>query len=1263
MGESIMNRTFHRCFVTAALPQHYEIKDNFEEVSLDNVTLQDVDKAFVEMDYAVKRTGRCSKINVKNILSLIEKLHSFSEVHGLYLLRCCGLMYMEKPAERVQLANEIWEKLHKLDVHLDVKHYNSLLKVFVDCDHQFLTSEFLASMESSKIEPNKATYLLLLQKYCNDGNLSGAGEILQCLKEKGLPINESVFTILIKGHMRANDVSGAKDILEVMRSANLSPTAESYATLSCGFAERGDIDGLNSVLAEAKDNNIVLSNKHYLDIISSWSNAENMKIVDEMLENIVDVNDWRQEIINAMLGLVYKGMDASAFKLLLRIANPENNFTNVFLKALLKCDTPKEKIISYCEEISDRRLHNYIFMNATKAAIDFGKFELALTLFEALQKKGVPVRTYNLHLLLSSFKDQEEGIWLTLKKMFELGVPAEFFTYFEYVFPSVSVSNPDAVISKIQETGHSFTAAIDPLFQFYCYHGEFDNALYLIEKYPVSVHPSFSLENYLNICKNIKNYSKACLKVLNHLLQNVGVPAQDPEVAAGVNLASLIQKDRSLFEALLRIPDEQIQLSKKSLDICSTVLRRNNPDSLKYLRRLKYFRNHPSEKKISSSITEEKEELKLLKEKGLSAQRYLLECLSSHLKERNITRINQLTEELDKQGAQYPPTVLAQLLSFYCQNNDLEKAEKYFKVLKNDCPTFNIDSLKVIDYATLLIKYSKLDDAVNAIKMECQELHLFGYADAAFRKGVRNLLNIAIETGNSDLVKSLQDSFSFHAETLQANVLYEPLIKMHLYKNDLDSAINEFEKCVKNHRVAPCLKLLMKKCIVTENPTKLQIVIKTASTLSRKQVVLYDLVIALLETGRRSEAKKIMGNLKDKSYSSYLEDICTQMYNQNRVCDILELVNLLWLVDHIDREKIVQYIFKLSSERNDLKTAQDLYNFISKSFKLNDEIIEIFSNLLSKNRQQAPFTVSKSDVSDFLQCLQVKDAHLALKNLQRMKKGIVRTLGFNDMTNCLDLLLKNKLLNDFSQNVNAMSYVIENANEILKPLLEKYSSCGDIDSLVEIANFFPDFALKKCSFNNYLSKGYISSEKHEDLLFELEKCCDKRNKLFSVFAFEELLKRPDLEERVINLAKKYLKSNFDMPIAVVWAHYLIQGRYEEAEALYKLHSVPADKIDTLVLRTVRQQENVILGKAYISVINSIDAPKRCKERTYGTVLDVLVLKEMYDDAAGLVAEAQAKDIDLEKHYQSTLITLKNALEREKKKVQFFTPIEGHVISE
>ncbi|GIY19853.1 leucine-rich PPR motif-containing protein, mitochondrial [Caerostris extrusa] len=288
--------------------------------------MESIENAFTELDNYIQRKGRCNKFAVEEILSTIKHFHFATGNHGLYLLRSCGLMYTEKPDERVKFANTIWKKLNEIGVPLDVRHFNSLLKIFVDCNHKFLPSEFLVLMENSKIEPNNVTYLHLLQKYCNYGNLNGASEVLQCLKEKELPINELVFNTLITGHMRANDTSGAKDILEVMRKANLSPTPATYTAIACGYAEKGEIEDVKSILNEAKSNNIVLSNTNYLSIITSLSSDENPDFVDELLKMMPNLYEWKQEVTNAMIILINKNMDNYAFKLLLAIATQKAIF-------------------------------------------------------------------------------------------------------------------------------------------------------------------------------------------------------------------------------------------------------------------------------------------------------------------------------------------------------------------------------------------------------------------------------------------------------------------------------------------------------------------------------------------------------------------------------------------------------------------------------------------------------------------------------------------------------------------------------------------------------------------------------------------------------------------------------------------------------------------------------------------------------------------------------------------------------------------------
>ncbi|XP_054722868.1 uncharacterized protein LOC129232793 [Uloborus diversus] len=234
-----------------------------------------------------------------------------------------------------------------------------------------------------------------------------------------------------------------------------------------------------------------------------------------------------------------------------------------------------------------------------------------------------------------------------------------------------------------------------------------------------------------------------------------------------------------------------------------------------------------------------------------------------------------------------------------------------------------------------------------------------------------------------------------------------------------------------------------------------------------------------------------------------------------------------------------------------------------------------------------------------------------------------------------------------------MSYLIEEANQVFQPLLEKYSKAGDVESLNSIHNLLPDFSLRKMAFNYFYSKAFIESERYEDLLLEMEKNLGHKNKVFSASAFQELLKIPSLEERCLELAERYMELSFDVPVAVLWAHYFVNENFEKAETILKRHGVSFDKIDPSVLRAIRKTENISMGKKYIEILE--DRPsvrQRTKERAYGTLLDILVLKEQYDEAASLASRGERMGLPLHKYYFSTLMTLKNALEREGKPVPF-----------
>lgn len=86
---------------------------------------------------------------------------------------------------------------------MDISHFNALLRVYLENEHSFSPTEFLANLEHKGIEPNRVTYQRLISRYCQEGDIEGATRILEFMREKQHPVNENVFNALIMGHSQA----------------------------------------------------------------------------------------------------------------------------------------------------------------------------------------------------------------------------------------------------------------------------------------------------------------------------------------------------------------------------------------------------------------------------------------------------------------------------------------------------------------------------------------------------------------------------------------------------------------------------------------------------------------------------------------------------------------------------------------------------------------------------------------------------------------------------------------------------------------------------------------------------------------------------------------------------------------------------------------------------------------------------------------------------------------------------------------------------
>lgn len=164
-----------------------------------------LDDQLRRLDKDLRRMGRISRQDLEDVLEEIRANRSATSSQSLMVIRCCGnLVPEEMPEVRTALVQEIWKTFNSINVPMDISHYNALLRVYLENEHQFSPTDFLAELESKSLEPNRVTYQRLVARYCQQGDIDGATRILEFMRAKNLPVNEAVFNSLILGHSQVS---------------------------------------------------------------------------------------------------------------------------------------------------------------------------------------------------------------------------------------------------------------------------------------------------------------------------------------------------------------------------------------------------------------------------------------------------------------------------------------------------------------------------------------------------------------------------------------------------------------------------------------------------------------------------------------------------------------------------------------------------------------------------------------------------------------------------------------------------------------------------------------------------------------------------------------------------------------------------------------------------------------------------------------------------------------------------------------------------
>ncbi|XP_008581378.1 PREDICTED: leucine-rich PPR motif-containing protein, mitochondrial-like, partial [Galeopterus variegatus] len=949
-----------------------EKKNDLQEESASSArkNTSQFDWALMRLDNSVRRTGRIPKTLLEKVFDSTCRSGSPSGNQALLLLRSCGSLLPElKLEERTEFAHLIWDKLQNLGTVYDVSHYNALLKVYLQNEHKFSPTDFLAKMEEANIQPNRVTYQRLIAAYCNVGDIEGASKILGFMKTKDLPITEAVFSALVTGHARAGDMKKAENILTVMKEAGIEPGPDTYLALLNAYAEKGDIDHVKQTLEKVEKSDLYLMDSDLLQVILRFSKAGYPQYVSEILEKITYERRCIPDAMNLILLLVTEKLEDTALQILLTcsISREDNlsNFGSFFLRHCVTMNTPVEKLTEYCRKLKEAQMHSSALQFTLHCALLTNKTDLAKALLKALKEEGFPVRTHYFWPLLVGHQKEKnvQGIIDILKAMHEMGVHPDWETYVNYVFPSFdSVKSARAVL---QENGCLPESSAFPQAELRseAINGNLDYILSFLESntLPFSLN---SLRSSLILgfrrSMNINLWSK-----ITELLYKDGRYCREPlgpTEAVGYFLYNLID---SMSDSEVQAKEEHLrqyfhQLKEMNVKIPENIYRgiRNLlnsyhvPELIKDVNMLVEREKTDSQKTLQLTSSDLESTLEKLKAANQSIRDVLRQLILMLCSEENMQKALEVKAkyESDMVVGGY-----AALINLCCRHDNAEDALNLKQEFDRLYSSAVLDTSKYVGLVKVLGKHGKLQDAITILKeMKEKDVLIQDVTVLSFF----HILNGAALRGEIETVKQLHEAIVTLGLAKPSASISSPLVTVYLEKDDLSAALEVTIDCYEKYKVLPRIHDVLCKLIEKGKTDLIQKAMDFVSQQKGEMTMLYDLFFAFLQTGNYKEAKKIIETPGIRARPTRLQWFCDRCITSNQVETLEKLVELTQKLFECDRDHMYYSLLKLYKINGDWQRADTVWNKMQEENVIpREKTLRLLAEILRNSNREVPFDV------------------------------------------------------------------------------------------------------------------------------------------------------------------------------------------------------------------------------------------------------------------------------------------------------------------
>ncbi|XP_045480042.1 leucine-rich PPR motif-containing protein, mitochondrial [Harmonia axyridis] len=1278
---------------------------------------QNLEKSLKRLDQDVRKSGRISKRDIEDVLEEIRYSRSATTSQSLLVIRCCGnLVPEELPEVRTKLVKEIWNTLNKLNIPMDVSHYNALLRVYIENEHEFSPVEFLSEMKEKNIEPNRVTYQRLILQYCLKGDIEGATNILEHMKQQQLPVNETVFNALIIGHSNLNDMESARDVLNLMAQAGLQPSADTYTTLLCGYAKQGDIEIMKKIIDECESKEIYLLDKDFLEIASSLALNGHEEHLPVILEKIRKTVGYNQDAVNTILSLVNKAKEKPAYEILKTMSrnyNPDGTpipSGAFFIKQLLKMRRPIQGIIELCDRMQADGLIEKPLSFALELSIEKGYEESAYSLMEELQKRGQEIKPHFFWPLirLRSKDEGNQAVVRVLKKMKSMGVYLSNETIKDYVVPSLKgdISDTIKILTDLDiSVGSSaLTIAITLLKQ-----NRIKDVSWLTTKIPAYYMPELiarplssafyktnDLDSYITIVREIYEnldrrvnvIKKGSLEFLSkpemignliadlmynknnfpQVIESVLVKLKEHGLSISTEVAEKIQ------ESLGDKVNDQISSLLASLssgELVPTSLARKPP-----IYTPSHQMNIPQLEKLIENCSS-----KNIDVRGLKRQLFTL-----YYRARELEKTEVLLEDLKKtQNFFFTPGIYAQLVDLYAYHDNLEKAEYYLEQLKEtEKENLSLSDTKILRYAYLLNKSGRFEDAIKFLEETMrdratgEEEKNFVYVSLAWR-----FMNSIAEKGNVEDLDRLFNLLVSKEYVAVNNVLLGPLIKVHLINNDLDKALMKFEEIVNVYKATPWKNELACRLIQAEDAEKLQKLTDLSTMVHGEINSLYDLVFSFIECGRIRQARRILETPGLHNRPLRFNTACERYRQEGKVKPLEHLKDATKDMNHIDRSEIYYQLLLSYIKEDDSEKACGLWTQMQEeNLPPSDLFLITLSEYMQKKGIEVPFIIPEPKKTVKSEDMIKKTPLQIFRNLLKSDKCL-EAFGYrknvNDIWNNLEssellekLIQHNELDKAFTLIMELMNKNSIPINRVFKFAMNRFAIAGKVDEIVTIGNKLNMDMKKIISYDNRLCHATVVSGGAADYLDKLEKEIDSANseeelkKLNEKFprggAYGILDHNPELLEKYETVAKKYAKKGLLAPINILWTHHFTKGNFENAKELWNNYLQGSSRIMfQRVVQVARNLQNEEIIKNLIEHLKTSNITEGALGNVYSCLIDIKYAKGPAKEVIEIFENA-LKDVSVDHMNRTAVLRVKNCFDQLGKPFNHKIPIKNKNIN-